>query len=118
MKLRIHADSIRLRLKQGEVKALTEGREVAEICPTKPVALTYVLRPDAEAGAIRAESDGARLTVVLPAAWLAGWDTDGRVGFEGDADGIHLLIEKDWKCTNPGEPKDNDDCYENPTVCA
>ncbi|MBL8238793.1 MAG: hypothetical protein JNM66_15320 [Bryobacterales bacterium] len=117
MKLRIHADSIRLRLKQAEVKALTEGGEVVERCATVPVALEYALRPDAHGAALTAESDGARLTVRIPAAWLVGWDGDERVGFEGDAGGVHLLIEKDFKCAMPATPKDNEDCYENPVAC-
>ena len=117
MKLRIHADSIRLRLKQSEVKALVEGREVVETCPTAPVALTYALRPDATVEALTARSDGARLTLHIPAGWLANWDTDARVGFESADGAILLQIEKDWKCTNPASAKDNEDCYENPVAC-
>lgn len=117
MKLRIHADSIRLRLKQSEVKSLVEGGEVLERCPTMPVAITYALRSVAAAEAISAECDGTRLTLNVPSGWLAGWDTDARVGFEGQAGPIRLLIEKDWKCANPADPKDNEDCYENPVEC-
>lgn len=117
MKLRIHADSIRLRLKQPEVKSLVEGREVVETCPTLPVPLTYVLRPDPAVAALAAHSDGACLTIRVPSAWLAGWDTDSRVGFESNDGVIQLLIEKDWKCANPSTPKDNEDCFENPVAC-
>ena len=117
MKLRIHADSIRLRLKQSEVKLLVEGGEVVEICPTLPVPLTYVLRPDAAAETLVSHSDGTRLTVNVPASWLRNWDTDSRVGFESADGAIQLLIEKDWKCTNPTSPKDNEDCFENPVEC-
>lgn len=117
MKLRIHADSIRLRLKQSEVKALVEGREVVESCPTLPFALTYGLRPVSGIDALSAECDGARLTLNVPSQWLAGWDTDARVGFEGQSGPLQLLIEKDWKCANPASPKDNEDCYDNPVEC-
>jgi len=117
MKLRIHAESIRLRLKQAEVKALTGGGEVVERCPTLPVALEYALRPDDGVTELVAASDGARLTVRIPAGWLAGWDVDERVGFESTSGGIHLLIEKDFKCTLPASPADNEDCYENPVAC-
>lgn len=75
------------------------------------------MRPDAAASALGVSADGARLTVHVPAAWLAGWDTDTRVGFEDSTGPIHLLIEKDFKCANPSMPKDNDDCYENPVAC-
>ena len=117
MKLRIHADSIRLRLKQSDVKALVEGGEVMESCPTVPAALTYALRPDAAATQLTASFEGSRLTVTIPASWLTGWDANERVGFES-TDGLHILIEKDFKCTVPASPKDNEDCYENPVNCA
>jgi hypothetical protein len=78
--------------------------------------LVYALRPDTTATALRVHSDGTRLTVHLPAAWLLGWDTDERIGFES-SEGLHLLIEKDFKCSLPASPKDNEDCYENPVNC-
>lgn len=117
MKLRIHAGSIRLRLKQQEVKALIEGKEVAETCPTAPMALTYSLLPDAALSEMAAESDGARLTVHVPMAWLGGWDVDERVGFESTVGELHLLIEKDFKCASPMSPNENEGCYENPVAC-
>jgi len=117
MKLRIHADSIRLRLKQSEVKTLVGGGEVVETCPTTPVGLRYSLRADAAVASLAAQSDGTQLKVLVPAGWLAGWDTDERVGFESTEGGIHLLIEKDFKCSLPASAKDNEDCYENPVVC-
>ena len=117
MKLRIHADSIRLRLKQSEVKALVEGREVVETCPTVPVALRYSLCANPAVTSLVAHSDGMQLKVHVPAGWLAGWDTDERVGFESTGGGIHLLIEKDFKCSLPASPNDNEDCYENPVAC-
>jgi hypothetical protein len=117
MKLRINADSIRLRLKQSEVATLAAGGEVVESCPTVPVPLTYTLRPDAVVKTLTATADGARLTVGIPSAWLTGWDTDQRVGFEETDGPIHLLIEKDFKCANPSLPTDNEDCYDNPVAC-
>lgn len=117
MKLRIHADSIRLRLKQSEVKSVVEGGEVVVSCPTLPVAITCTLRSVSGIDAMSAECDGARLTLHVPAQWLTGWDTDSRVGFDGQAGPIRLLIEKDWKCANPADPRDNEDCYENPVEC-
>ncbi len=117
MKLRIHADSIRLRLKQAEVKQLVEGGEVVETCPTLPTPISYALRPDSTVESLFVHSDGTRLTIHVPAAWLPGWDTDARVGFESAEGPIHLLIEKDWKCANPSFPKDNEDTFDGPTPC-
>ena len=117
MKLRIHADSIRLRLKQSEVKALVEGGEVVETCPTSPVGLRYSLCADPAVTSLVAQCDGGWLNVQVPAGWLAGWDTDERVGFASTEGGIHLLIEKDFKCSLPASSRDNEDCYENPVAC-
>jgi hypothetical protein len=117
MKLRIHAGSVRLRLKQSEVKALAEGREVTEVCPTLPVGLRYTLRPDAAAAEMTCTSDGAGLTVLVPAGWVAGWDVEERVGFHSESGGVAVLIEKDYKCAHPATEIDNEDCYENPVAC-
>ena len=113
MKLRIQAGGIRLRLKQSEVRALVEGGEVVEMCPTLPVALQYALRPDTGVTDLAAEFDGGRLTVRIPAQWLIGWEGDERVGFASAG----VLIEKDFKCAQPSAPADNEDCYENPVAC-
>lgn len=110
MKLRIQSGSIRLRLKQTEVRTLAEGGEVREVCSTL---LSYALRPSAAAN-LSATNDSGCLTVHIPAAWLQGWETDSRVGFESNEGGLQILVEKDWKCTNPTDPKDNEDCFENP----
>jgi hypothetical protein len=118
MKLRIHADSIRLRLKQGEVKTLVEGGEVTESCPTVPLPLVYALRPDPAASALSVSHAGGRLTVHLPSAWLPGWDADDRVGFSGNEEGLEILVEKDWKCAHPASEKDNADCFANPELDA
>lgn len=117
MKLRIHGGSIRLRLKQSEVKALVEGREVSEVCPTLPSPLIYSLRPDSSATALSVSAQGGHMAIAVPASWLPSWDTDQRVGFDGTDRGIELLIEKDFKCALPATPKDNEDCYENPVAC-
>lgn len=116
MKLRIQSGSIRLRLKQAEVKTLVQGGEVREECPTAPMALVYALRPS-EAAAMTATFTEGLLTVHLPAVWLTHWDTDDRVGFDETDGGLRLLVEKDWKCVNPAAPSDNEDCFENPVGC-
>lgn len=118
MKLRIHADSIRLRLKQSEVAALCAGREVVERCPTQPVAVEYALRPDSQVDGLEVENDGKRLTVLIPMDWLGGWDSDERVGFENSGKPIQLLVEKDFKCANPSFPGDNEDTFDGPTPCS
>lgn len=113
MKLRIQSGSIRLRLKQAEVRSLAGGGEVSEVCPTLPAPLVYTLRPSDAAELSASNSDG-RLTIHIPSAWLKDWETDSRVGFESNEGGLQILVEKDWKCTNPADPKDNEDCFENP----
>jgi hypothetical protein len=114
MKLRIHGGSVRLRLKQSEVKAVSEGREVSEECPG---VLRYGLRPEAGLAGFRCEREEGGLTVLVPAEWVAGWDVDERVGFGGEAGAVAVLIEKDYKCAHPATEGDNEDCYENPVAC-
>jgi hypothetical protein len=118
MKLRIHAGSIRFRLLRHEVQALVEGSPVSETCPTQPVPLTYVLRPDPAIDELVSHSDGTRLTLSIPQSWLANWHEDSRVGFESKGSGIHLIIEKDFKCLHPSQPEDNAGCYDHPEANA
>ena len=47
----------------------------------------------------------------IAAAWDSTRQATTLLSNEG---GLQILVEKDWKCTNPTDPKDNEDCFENP----
>jgi hypothetical protein len=116
MKLRIHGNTLRLRLKQGEVLALAAGGAVEDRCELPGQALVYRLSPDAAAMGV-AFNEGA-LIVGLPAETVAAWAESEQVGIAGAVGPVEVLIEKDWRCLDAKDPRDNEDTFPHPApVC-
>ena len=119
MKLRIEDDSVRLRLKRTEVEALCRGEMVeAHVHLSDVYTLTYAVEARDGIDSPTLDANPARITVGLPKAALAGWDTDARVGFEGHcptAEGasVFVLVEKDFKCLDRPDEEEPDN-YPNP----
>ena len=108
MKLRLAANSIRLRLKKLEVEQLACGGRVEErVCFTgRQDAFHYVLESSCGVDRIQARFQPNGIVVEVPAAHVA------RIGpppsrsasrdfqIAGDSDKLHILIEKDFACLN------------------
>lgn len=116
MKLRIHGNALRLRVKQGEVTALAAGETLEDRCELPGQALVYRLTPGgSEMGVTFA--DGV-LTVAVPAATVAAWAGAEQVGMAGVAGAVEVLVEKDWRCLDSKDPRDNEDTFPHPApVC-
>ncbi|EDM74186.1 hypothetical protein PPSIR1_17550 [Plesiocystis pacifica SIR-1] len=119
MKLRIRADSLRLRLTQGEVRQLAERGRVDAACRFGPRALEYALA----VGAIDqpcARFEGDRVEVLLPAAMAQAWATSEQVGIEHEqalpeaGASLRLLIEKDFQCLAPRAGEEDSDAFPHP----
>lgn len=113
MKLRIRGDSIRLRLKRGEVAQIAEGKSIMEETHFPASVLTY--RVDvSQDNAIAAEYEDGNLVVSLPAAKVADWAKSDEVSLmatqalAGGAN-LTLLVEKDFACLDPGHGRDHED---------
>jgi len=113
MKLRIRANSIRLRLKRGEVEKLAAGTGIVEQTHFPDSVLT--IRLDVvENDAISANFDNGSINVSVPKSKVLDWaDTDQvslfaeqQVSGEGS---LSLLIEKDFTCLEPGHHRDCED---------
>lgn len=116
MKLRIHGNAVRLRVKQGEVAALAAGETVEERCELPGQALVYRLAPGGTEVRVTL-ADGA-LTVWVPTAAVAAWAGTEQVGIAGTAGPVEVLVEKDWRCLDSKDPRDNEDTYPHPApVC-
>jgi hypothetical protein len=104
MKLRIHANSVRLRLSRSEVARLTEtGRLEEKLDFPGGARLIYAI----ESGDVpvpQASFDAATIRVKLPRDWVDRWATTGEVGISGECvfDGhvLAVLVEKDFQCTH------------------
>jgi hypothetical protein len=114
MKLRIRANSLRLRLGQSEVRRLVEEGLVEEQAQFgQGSAFVYAVRTG-EATSLTATFVGGRIVVTVPRAEVRRWAGGGQVGMEGaqptgDGESLRILIEKDFECLDapPGESQED-----------
>jgi hypothetical protein len=118
MKLRLHGNSLRLRLNQAEVAQFSKTGYVDESIEFGPGAsLCYILESSSKITSPRAIYQNGELRVQISCAALHDWVTTDRVGISGEqalANGkpLSILIEKDFRCMH-GDDSDVD-AYPNP----
>ena len=108
MKLRIRGNSVRLRLKQGEVETLASGNSIVEHTQFPGSVLTYRLDVSDEDD-ITASFDAGSLSVRLPRSAVSTWAATDQVSLAGESGELALLVEKDFQCLSPGEHRSHDD---------
>ena len=113
MKLRIRGDTIRLRLKRGEVDQIAAGTSVVEQTRFPDAVLTYRLDVSDD-GAFSASFDAGNLAIQLPEAAVSQWASSDQVSLHveqdvGDSGTLFLLVEKDFECLAPGDHRPGDD---------
>ena len=121
MKLRIRGDSMRLRLKRGEVDQLAAGISIVEETHFPGAVLTYQLDVSRN-GTISATFDNGSLLVSLPESKVRDWASTDQVSLFSEqilsgSNTLSLLIEKDFKCLEPGhhrECEDDEDTFPHP----
>ena len=114
MKLRIHSNSIRLRLAKDDVASLCQNGSVYSVCHFGDNHLTFGVR-NTNGEDMIASFAGNRIIVDVPKSLLKGWEDDDRVGFEAtDEEGLHILVQKDFQCLVPREGEDQENLYPNP----
>jgi len=119
MKIRIHDDSIRLRLDRGEVDRIGEGRPVD--CRTRFAggAEFHYRLISADCDAVYAGFNEGRIEVRLPRSAATHWATNEmEVSLRGKNDlgdgALTLLIEKDFECLEPRTGEDQSNRFVNP----
>ena len=120
MKLRLRGNTLRLRLRQGEVRALAETggvEERTEFAPGSPP-LVYALRAD-DTPAVGASFEQGRIVVRVPRAAARQWAAGEQVGIDGaqetaGGDALRILIEKDFECLDAAAGESQDDAFPNP----
>jgi hypothetical protein len=113
MKLRIRGDSVRLRLKRGEVDQLAAGISIVQQTHFPGAVLTYRLDVS-ENGGISATFDNGSLVISLPKSKVLDWASADEVSLHAEQElsgtgALSLLIEKDFKCLEPGHHRDCED---------
>ena len=122
MKLRIRGDSLRLRLKRGEVDLLAAGKSIVEETHFPGAVFRYRLDVTGEE-AMQAQLENSSLIIRLPASQISGWATTDEVSMLAEqelpgGDKLTLLIEKDFSCLEPGHHRgceDDEDTYPHPS---
>src|SRR5580658_7685054 len=116
MKLRIHGNSLRLRLSQSEVSQFSKTGFVEDSVQFGPGAnFAYTLESSSSIPAAQASFQNGWLKIQVPAAVGMEWFTTDLVGIAADQpleSGKHLsiLIEKDFQCLH-GEVERDPDAY-------
>jgi hypothetical protein len=117
MKLRIHGNSLRLRLSQKEVALLRDrGRIESSIEFAAGCRLVYLLEVSFRAQAVTASLDRYSIRVTAPTHVIVNWAESEQVSIETtSAAGLHLLIEKDFQCLHKADDQDFD-AYPHPLI--
>jgi hypothetical protein len=119
MNLRIHGNSLRLRLSQSDVAQFSKTGFVEDSIQFAPGAsFAYALESLSKLSAPQALYANGFLRIQVPRADSNDWVMSDRVGISGDQlleSGQHLsiLIEKDFQCLHGDEARDPD-AYPNP----
>lgn len=113
MKLRIRGNSLRLRLKRGEVDRVAAGKSVMEETHFPGAVLSYRLDVT-ESEEIQAHFENNSLVIRIPSTQVSAWATTDEVSLMAEqnlsfGDKLTLLIEKDFACLEPGHHRDCDD---------
>ena len=119
MKLRIQANSLRVRLTRGEVQSLINGQALEQITEFSPSSVLITrIQTAVQRATVTATFEGSRLTLSILSDLVGGWSQTDAVGIEADQvirDGqsLHILIEKDFDCLH-SRPEEKIDTFPNP----
>jgi hypothetical protein len=113
MKLRFHANTLRLRLSQSDIARLAETGRVEERVMFAPGrTLAYVIETGETEDVGASFEDGTIRVTMAPAAarrWMEGRE----VGIESSSGPLRVLVEKDFQCLHGDAEKDGD-AFPNP----
>lgn len=121
MKLRIFENTLRLRLKKGEVEKVGSGESIVECMPFPGMNFTYRLDVGDTEQASALFHNGT-MAVVLPQSIARPWANSDQVSIVtvltlDGGERLSLLIEKDFKCLSPGDHRsgaEDDDTFPHP----
>ncbi len=119
MKIRIQADTIRLRLTQTDIDDLGRKGEVEETTHFGDDLFSYSisLKPQIEEPV--ASFTSGQIAVELPLELGRSWIDSELVGIENKAyisqsEGLKILVEKDFQCLHQRSNEDESDAFPNP----
>ena len=118
MKIRIHGNSIRIRLSKTEVEILSDEGHLEERTSFGHTHFVYALTQSTDVNELTATFADNQITMFVPASFLEDWPINNIVGFEenmpiNETEFLYLLLEKDFKCLD-NTTEDQSDNFENP----
>jgi len=118
MKIRISANSIRIRLSKSEVEKLTTKGVLEDRTSFGTTYFSYAVERKTGLKALSAKYDQNRITLLVPEMLITGWQENTVVGFDAhqavsETETLYLLLEKDFKCLD-NTVEDQSDNFENP----
>jgi hypothetical protein len=121
MKLRIHGNSVRFRLTQGEVLKLAEGHAIEQVTEFSASSrLVTHIESSRDVDRSTAAFENNRLTLRLPIDLVRQWAKTDQVGIEvdqpiDDSRSLYVLVEKDFDCLH-SQAEENIDTFPNPNA--
>ena len=118
MKLRTTHNSIRIRIRKSELNKLAEEREIRErVNFGGQVMFSFCLKIDTSIEKVNGSFKNGDLVVSLPGKTAQTWIATNQVSIEEnraleDGEHLHLLIEKDFPCTDREEEDKSDTFFE------
>lgn len=118
MKLRIKANSVRIRLTKTEVNKLATESYLQEVTVLPGQTFIYAIKSDDNATALTIAYENNILTMMVPKSFAANWHQNDMVGMDAwmqvnEKEKLYLLLEKDFVCLDE-TAEDQSDNYENP----
>lgn len=121
MKIRIHLNTIRLRLSQSEVNQLAKGTEIKEVLnlPAPYPSFIYSVKPMNKDNDLTISFETQHLSISLSESEIKTWANTEQVGISknlplpGEAM-LKVLIEKDFQCLHKRQGEDETDNFPNP----
>ena len=120
MKLRIHENSIRLRLKPSEVETFRRTGKVEDtLWFGAGIYLVYGLKASSKTEVLETVFAENRLRIVVPRGWVDLWADSDQEGFVGvqplDGGGtLRIIVEKDYKCLHRPSTEEDGDVFPHP----
>lgn len=118
MKLRIHKNSIRLRLSQIEVDEIGKGKAISEqleMGDHPAPNFSYSLTPITQNSGIAARFSQGKLIITLPITIAEEWANSDLVSITNQLpNGTTILIEKDFQCLHKRPDEDESQNFPNP----
>ena len=123
MKLRIHGNSIRLRLSQADVATFNDHGQVESAIDfgTADGKLVYRLQADAGLESPTAEFQTNVVVIRVPRGIAGAWSRSEMVGIKSQhatdtGRVLRILVEKDFACLKTREGEDDTDTFPNPIM--